>query len=127
MSDGAYKRRVDEIEKELRITVDEINIINAKRQQLSAQKALLDRLLKKLNDFVGLAKVDLEVTLLHLHLSNHLDKLKGKIAETRPDDALKRKHGLTQERILLDAGRKVAITLMGRVARDQESKNGSAS
>lgn len=125
MSDGAYRRRATEIEHEQAAIIDEINAINSKRQQLSAQRALLERLLQKLVDFMESNTVNLELTLLHLHLSNHLDKLKGKIAETRPDEALKRKHELTQERALLDAGRKVAITLMGRVARDQESEHGS--
>jgi chromosome segregation ATPase len=124
MSDGAYRRRVSEIERELTALVSKINELNAKRQQLSGQRALLERLLKKLNDFMGKDGTDLELTLLHLHLSNHLDTLKGKIGATRPDDARKRKHELTQERALLDAGRKVAITLMGRVAKNQESGHG---
>lgn len=121
MSDGAYRNRVATIEKELASLVSKINELNSKRQQLSGQRSLLERLLKKLTDFMSSNDVDLELTLLQLHLSNHLDTLKGKIVETRPDEALTRKHELTQERALLDAGRKVAITIMGRVAKNQES------
>ena len=127
MSDGAYRRRVAEIEKELSSLVAKINELNARRQQLSGQRSLLDRLLKKLTGFVKTNDTDLELMLLQLHLSNHLDTLKGKIVATRPDELLNRKHEVTQERALLDAGRKVAITLMGRVAKSQEPEHGRTS
>lgn len=126
MSAGVYYRRIKEIEGELSKVVSSINAINSKREQLSAQKALLDRLLKKLSAFTEGNETNLELTLLHLHLSNHLDKIVAKIKETRPDESLKKKHDLSQERILLDAGRKVAITLMGRVAKDKEAQDGCA-
>ena len=127
MSDGAYRPRVAEIEKELSSLVAKINELNARRQQLSGQRSLLDRLLKKLTGFVKTNDTDLELMLLQLHLSNHLDTLKGKIVATRPDELLNRKHEVTQERALLDAGRKVAITLMGRVAKSQEPEHGRTS
>lgn len=117
MSDGMYKARSAEIDGLLSSIIAEINKVNEKRSQLSAQKALLERLLKKIDIYAKSNNADLELELFRLHLSNQLDKLKVRIAETRPDDALKRKHDLTQERILLDAGRKIAIEVMKRVAK----------
>jgi hypothetical protein len=46
-----------------------------------------------------------------------LDRLRVRIAETRPDDELKRKHDLTRERMLIDAGKKIAIEVLGRIAK----------
>jgi hypothetical protein len=127
MSDGQYKRRITEIESDLAKIVSEINETNSRREQLSGQRALLERLLKKMDEHEKSHVADLEMQLFKLHLSNQLDKLKVRIAETRPDDELKRKHDLTQERALLDAGRRIAISLMGRIARNQESGNASTS
>jgi len=119
MSDGLYKSRASEIEQELVSVVSRIDEVNERREQLSAQKALLDRLLKKIDAYVEDHSADLEMQLFRLHLSNQLDRLKVRIAETRPDDELKKKHDLTQERLLLEAGRKIAIEVMRRVAKTE--------
>jgi hypothetical protein len=121
MSDGMYKTRSTEIETELTKIVDRINRVNERREQLSAQRALLDRLMKKIDIYTNNHKADLELQLFRLHLSNQLDRLKVRIAETRPDDELKRKHDLAQERLLLDAGRKIAIEVMRRVSKTEDS------
>ena len=117
MADGVYRRRSEEIGSELAVVVRRIDEVNNKREQLSGQRALLDRLMRKLDTYVKEHNADLEMELLRIHLSNQLDKLKVRIADTRPDDELKKKHDLTQELLLLDAGRKIAIEVLRRVAR----------
>lgn len=121
MSDGMYTTRSREIENELAEVVVQINEVNERREQLSAQRALFDRLLRKIDDYAKDRDADLELQLFRLHLSNQLDRLKVRIAETRPDDELKKKHDLTQERLLLEAGRKIAIEVMRRIAKQPES------
>lgn len=119
MSNGMYSSRIFEIEHELKTVVETIDGVNLQREQLSAQKALLDRLVRKIDEYSKQHEVDLELRLFRLHLSNQLDKLKVRIAKTRPDEELKRKHDLTQERLLLEASRKIAIEVMGRIAKGQ--------
>lgn len=118
MSDGMYRSRSEEIEQQLIKVVAQIDEVNDRREQLSGQRALLDRLLKKIDSYMEGHETDLELQLFRLHLSNQLDKLKVRIAETRPDEELKIKHDLTQERLLLEAGRKIAIEVMRRIAKE---------
>jgi hypothetical protein len=119
MSDGMYRSRSEEIEGQLAEVVAKIDQVNDRREQLSGQRALLDRLLRKIDSYMTGHETDLELQLFRLHLSNQLDKLKVRIAETRPDEELKIKHDLTQERLLLEAGRKIAIEVMRRIAKTE--------
>lgn len=117
MSDGMYLSRSKEIESELSRLVARIDEVNQQRAKMSTQRALLERLLKKVDGYLAKSDSDLEMELFRLHLSNHLDRLRVRIAETRPDDELKRKHDLTRERMLIDAGKKIAIEVLGRIAK----------
>lgn len=124
MSDGLYRRRSAEIGDELAVIIKQIDEVNSKREQLSGQRSLLDRLMRKLDTYVKEHDADLEMELFRIHLSNQLDKLKVRIADTRPDDELKRKHDLTQELLLLEAGRKIAIEVLSRIARAENAGSG---
>jgi hypothetical protein len=126
MADGMYRRRSAEIADELVAVVKRIDEVNNKREQLSGQRSLLDRLVRKLDTYVKECDADLEMELFRIHLFNQLDKLKVRIADTRPDDELKRKHDLTQELLLLEAGRKIAIEVLSRIARAENAGSGNA-
>jgi|APIni6443716594_1056825.scaffolds.fasta_scaffold00025_7 septal ring factor EnvC (AmiA/AmiB activator) len=117
MSDGLYLSRIREIDAELAKLIVRIDEINDRRSKLSAQRALVERAMKRLEEYMRNDGADLEMQLFHMHLSNHLDRLKVRIADTRPDDDLKRKHDLTRERMLIDAGKKIAIEILGTVAK----------
>jgi len=117
MTDGVFAKRMSELDQELAAVVRKIDEVNRRREQFSAERAPLERLLSKIDEHISAQGTDLELTLFRLHLSNRLDRLKVRIAETRPDDDLKRKHDLTQEKQLLEAGRKVATEVLGRMAK----------
>jgi len=116
MTNGSAAKRIVGIANELTRVISRINTVNAQREQLSGEKTVLQRLVKKLDEFLERGGSDLEARLLRQHLSNQLDKLKVRIAETRPDDDLKLKHDLVQERNMLKEGQRIGIELLGRIA-----------
>jgi hypothetical protein len=118
MMQGLAKLRLDEIEEEISDVVAKINVVNQKREALTSEKMRLENLLRLLDKFLTGQEPDLELKLLQMELSNRLDFLRVKIAETRPNGELKIKHQLVRERQMLEEGRQIGDEIMMRLFPD---------
>ena len=118
MMQGLAKLRLDEIEAEILDVLVKINCVNQKREALTSEKMRLENLLRLLDKFLTGQGPDLELKLLQMELSNRLDFLRVKIAETRPNEELKIKHQLIRERQMLEEGRQIGNEIMTRLFPD---------
>jgi hypothetical protein len=107
--------RIQEIDKVLADTVREIDRINRVREALSSEKERLQDLLDAVNKTMKDTDCDLELLLVRSVLATRLDALREKIAETRPDEMLKRKHDLVRERELLMEGQHIGLKISERL------------
>jgi len=124
MMQGLAKLRLDEIEEEISDIIVEINQVNQKREALTSEKMRLENLLRLLDKFLTGQEPDLELKLLQMELSNRLDFLRVKIAETRPNGELKVKHQLIRERQMLEEGRQIGNEIMMRLFPEQATTGG---